>query len=88
MSNKSEGITQTILQQLVYDACCRIHLHRECCIALGLCIEPRFNMKNQRIRICKDLPDDQFDKIFESLQKRRIHNKESKDKRRRRSTPQ
>jgi hypothetical protein len=67
MSDKSRIIRQTILRQLSYDSCCRIHLHRECCAALGLSIEPLYNEKNQRIRICKDLPDNQFDTPFSKL---------------------
>jgi len=67
MSDNSETIRQTILRQLSYDSCCRIHIHRECCIALGLSIEPLYNEKNQRIRICKDLSDHQFNKQFDKL---------------------
>jgi len=67
MSDKNKIIRQTILRQLSYDSCCRIHLHRECCVALGLSIEPLYNEKNQRIRICKALPDNQFDTPFNKL---------------------
>ncbi|XES77757.1 MAG: archaellum operon transcriptional activator EarA family protein [Candidatus Bathyarchaeia archaeon] len=67
MSDNSEVIRQTILRQLSYDSCCRIHIHRECCVALGLSVEPLCNEKNQRIRICKDLTDNQFNKEFDKL---------------------
>jgi hypothetical protein len=67
MSNVHEVVRLTILRQLSHGASCRIHLHRECCTALGLSIEPKINEKNQRTRICKDLPDNQFDTPFNDL---------------------
>lgn len=72
MSNIPEIVKQTILRQLSFGACCRIHLHRECCLELGLSIEPKINEKNQRIRICKDLPDNKFDNTFNELLSEKI----------------
>jgi cyanate lyase len=65
--SKNKTIKQVIMNQLSLGACCRIHLHRECCVALGLSVESQYNEKNQRIRICKELPDNQFDRPFEQL---------------------
>jgi hypothetical protein len=60
-------LRQTTSNQLKYGVCCRIHRYRECCIVLGLSTEPPIKNKNQRIRICKDLADNQFDKSFNTL---------------------
>lgn len=75
--NEKEKIKSTILRQLEYGAACRIHLHRECCRTLQKSIMPLINPKNQRIRICKDMPDSKFDKPFNELRNdgfvRKIH---------------
>jgi len=68
MTKNNERVREIIIKQLGYGACCRIHLHRECCTELGLSISPLYNEKNQRIRICKDLPDNEFDIPFQELQ--------------------
>lgn len=62
-----ERIKQTILSQLELDACCRIHLHYECCVKLGLSTEPQYDKKGNKTRICKDLPDKRFDDPFNEL---------------------
>ena len=67
MSEK-EKIRSTILKQLEYGACCRIHLHRECCREVGLGTEPEVNpTSGNRIRICKGMSDSRFDKPFDEL---------------------
>jgi hypothetical protein len=62
-----EKMKQTILSQLELDACCRIHLHYECCVKLGLSTEPQYSKKGNRTRICKDLVDKKFDDPFNEL---------------------
>jgi superfamily II DNA or RNA helicase len=64
---EDEVIKKTILSQLELDACCRIHIHRECCLKLGLTTEPRYSAKGKRTYICKDLPDKKFDDRFNEL---------------------
>lgn len=66
-SDFSDKIKQVILHQLSMGATCRIHLHRECCRELGFNTEPKFNNKDQRVRICKAMPDSEFDKPFVTL---------------------
>ncbi|WNZ29990.1 MAG: hypothetical protein IAX21_03795 [Candidatus Bathyarchaeota archaeon] len=65
--SEPDRIKQTILSQLALDACCRIHLHYECCIKLGLSTEAKYNQKGNKTRICKDLPDNKFDTPFNEL---------------------
>jgi hypothetical protein len=72
MLTTHEIVKHTIIRQLSYGACCRIHLHRECCLALDLDVQPQINEKNQRIRICRNLPDNQFDKPFNELLSEKI----------------
>ena len=68
MSIVSEKMKSTILRQLRYGACCRIHLHRECCQELGLSIEPEVNpISGNRTRICKGMSDSKFDNPFNEL---------------------
>ena len=64
MSSNYDKIRQTINDQLILGACCRIHIHRECCLALGLDTIPIINEKQKRVRICKDLPDQEFNDPF------------------------
>jgi len=64
-----EKIKQLILEQLKLGACCRIHLHREVCLALGLSTIPQYNEKNIRTRICKDMSDNRFDSAHDELVK-------------------
>ena len=54
---------------------CRIHLHRECCRELDYSLEPKFNQKGQRVRICKDVTDSTFDIPLKELFNSGIINK-------------
>jgi len=67
MLSESDRIKMTILKQLHYGACCRIHLHRECCLELGLSIIPEHDEKGQLKRVCKEIPDSRFDNVFNRL---------------------
>ena len=67
MKAECEKVKQIIIKQLSDGACCRIHLHRECCRELGFSVEPKYNEKNDRVRICKDMPDNRFDVPFQEL---------------------
>ena len=67
MLNESERIKTTVLKQLQYGACCRIHLHRECCLELGLSIISDYDEKGQLRRVCKDIPDSRLDRPFNEL---------------------
>jgi hypothetical protein len=54
--NEGEKVKREILEQLRYGACCRIHLHRECCRKFGL-EEPALNRTE----------DSRFDNPFDEL---------------------
>lgn len=68
MSSESEKIKSTILRQLEYGACCRNHIHRECCGEFGL-ERPRIDRSEDR-RF-----DARFDELVEDRLVRKIHAK-------------
>lgn len=77
----SERCKKVILSQLSMKAACRSHLHYECCKELGFELEPKFNKKGQRIRMCKSMPDSWFDRPLADLLRTKLVKKVKEGKR-------
>jgi hypothetical protein len=67
--NEMEKVREIILKTLRTGPVCRIELNRQCCIELGYDAIPEYNDKGQRIRICRKMPDNHFDRPLNELKK-------------------